>query len=157
MKAAQTKAVVALMLAALLGISSQALAEKSKKKGPVSKQATYTLILLNNTGSDITMTRTASHCMHDAGPASYTVRNGVPGYFNIVDSNSFGSDCTNAWKNVIWQLNNGTTLQWRHEIQAGSWQTQVQGQVKSAECDGQNCLAPAYADNDHATPIAITF
>ncbi|MCT7309704.1 hypothetical protein N5J06_02000 [Ralstonia sp. CHL-2022] len=157
MKAAHPKAVVAVMVVALLGIGSQALAETSKKKGPINKSATYTLILLNNTGSDITMTRTASHCMHDAGPASYTVRNGVPGYFNITDSNAFGSDCTNAWKNVMWNLSTGSTLQWRHEIQAGSWQTQVQGNVKSAECDGQNCLAPAYVGNDHTTPVAITF
>ncbi len=157
MKAAPTKAVVALLVAALLGVGSQALAESSKKKGPVSKSAPYTLFLINNTGSDITLSRTASTCMHDAGPASYIVKNGVPGSFNIVDSDDFRTGCKDALKNVTWRLSTGKTLQWRHEIAAGSGQTQVQGQVQSGECDGQNCLAPAYAGDDHATPIVIKF
>ena len=157
MKAAHPKAVVALLVAALLGVGSQALAESSKKKGPVRKSAQYTLFFINNTGSDITLSRTASNCMHDAGPSSYTVKNGVPGYFNITDNNNVFDDCTNTWKNVIWNLSSGGTLQWRHEIEAGSWQTQIQGKVASAQCDGQNCLVPSYVGNGNTTPIVITF
>ena len=158
MKAAPTKAVVARLVAALLGVGSQALAEPSKKEGLVSKyDARYTLFFINDTGSDITLARMSEICMRDAGPASYTVRNGMKGYFNLADSDDSRGGCKGALKSVIWRLSNGTTLQWRHEIQAGSGQTQVQGQVQSAGCDDQNCLAPAYVGDDHATPIVIKF
>ncbi|CAD15612.1 hypothetical protein [Ralstonia pseudosolanacearum] len=154
MKAAFPKAIASIITAAVVGISNPVLAEASKKEQPSEKQADYGLVFFNSTASDITLTVTASQCMYDTGPSSFVVKAYKTWDVKLSDKNS-GLSCWNGWKNVMWSLSTGGTLEWRHEIQASSWSTQIKGDAKSATCDNVDCLYPNSVGNDNTTPINI--
>lgn len=147
-----------LTLCAALGATSPPLSAQSKKvRSPSEKWEGYIMNFVNRTGKDITLTRTSSQCMHDSGPPTYLVKAGDQGDFGIYDNNSSESGCENAPKVVVWEMSSGGKIQFERQRKGDPWQTQVQGPVQSATCDGQNCLAPTYLGSGDPAVILVTF
>lgn len=75
----------------------------------------------------------------------------------IYDNDSYEAGCQNFPKIVVWEMSSGGKIQFERQRKGDPWQTQVQGQVQSATCDKQNCLAPAYFGSDGPAVIFIGF
>lgn len=114
-----------------------------------SAAATYKITFENQRDTAVTLAvvKDVSLCMRSFGASDdeekFTLAPNQAKTITTIDKN--GAFCANELKSTIWRISSGGLIKFFHWnegsiwIFGGTWYTSIEGDIKSATCDGKDC------------------